>query len=1100
MERKSFNTAEKAIESSGEEWLEIGQYAHGMAEYIRQCATPSIISIQGEWGAGKTSLMNLINSELDDKYLCVEFDTWEYSQFKMEENIPYSFLSLLLSNIPDNDEENAKSPKESLKKLGLSFAAAVVSEKVGENIGDVIKNDVLKPYLDSRTEDIDKLKKNIRDAIDRVTNSEYKRIVVFVDNLDRLHPKTAVELLETMKVFLDCSNCVFVVAVDTDIIEDGIIQKYGLSKEKAEVFFEKLIQLSFSLPQKEYDYQTYFIKLMKQTKLLSLSEEDDSDTKMTVDDKKLAEAFSIASRRNPRAGKRLLNLFGLECLTLEKNNSSWKKLPEEKQIELRRILFALICLKYKYQPDYNLVVAKFRKKELLSEWLNGDNKNQISEDILRSEYGFSEKKIKNYLWERDSIDRIVDTIRVLSNHYNAKYDGESIEDYLVYKTQSYDKESGEHTIIAVKVRRAYERILNEYRNNIFLECFKKDADAPEWICEVETVLNDHLMKDGTQPEMDYLLSMMENDGSFDLSVIRFFERLNSFRFSMSYKYEINTVGDYLKKKISTYTKKAEDCRRAIREKTEHLDAYSKCEAANYIIRYFRSYLLPDNKDEYGFGAYVDELFTRINVDFIGKNNVINRNINIPFAVQLVERQKDENSSVDKECRDLSLCQRADVMSVFFESMVKPDDMGFESFLAFEKEIKTVPVMSTENIFHTGYIRKKLRDRAEMLIKEEMTVMDQICCDANRLGLLLEDEGVVRFRDDLSANRLWSSDRKPTRLTELIKKWESLQKYDDSTESEGEIWNEIEGQRKIFMMFLSICIAESLRSESVEDEPRLKYDKLREKYASWIGRQIFEAVDYIIENGLSPKDYIVMPKEILKELQDAVECKAGWEWADTLKEPPVAAEYHDQAIACIKDVLKMPEADSWEMINSTYAALITMVEYFDPMAYGEHWAPFYFVGYKKREDSGIWNYIKNYEMLTDMLEIFPTKKWEELTRLDESVFFEKPAVLIKDGSRFTLLRDELLEDIAAKGDETEAAMDNVWLSGMLELWRTADAAHIGCECTEHMIDAYGNLIYRYIPEMMEYLEDGSISDEIDEILNSSQKRFREEYLGVFSQLL
>ena len=57
VERKSFKTAEKAIESSGEEWLEIGQYAHGMAEYIRQCATPSIISIQGEWGAGKTSLI-----------------------------------------------------------------------------------------------------------------------------------------------------------------------------------------------------------------------------------------------------------------------------------------------------------------------------------------------------------------------------------------------------------------------------------------------------------------------------------------------------------------------------------------------------------------------------------------------------------------------------------------------------------------------------------------------------------------------------------------------------------------------------------------------------------------------------------------------------------------------------------------------------------------------------------------------------------------------------------------------------------------------------------------------------------------------------------
>ncbi len=73
------------------------------------------------------------------------------------------------------------------------------------------------------------------------------RVVVFVDDLDRLQPQKAVEVLETMKIFLDCERCVFVLAVDYDVVARGVKAKYGdtLSDEKGKSFFDKIIQLPF---------------------------------------------------------------------------------------------------------------------------------------------------------------------------------------------------------------------------------------------------------------------------------------------------------------------------------------------------------------------------------------------------------------------------------------------------------------------------------------------------------------------------------------------------------------------------------------------------------------------------------------------------------------------------------------------------------------------------------------------------------------------------------------------------------------------------------------------------------------------------------------
>jgi predicted KAP-like P-loop ATPase len=57
-----FGLKDIPLESFNDDALEIGDYAKSLSDFIQQCETPLTIALQGDWGSGKTSLMNLIKS------------------------------------------------------------------------------------------------------------------------------------------------------------------------------------------------------------------------------------------------------------------------------------------------------------------------------------------------------------------------------------------------------------------------------------------------------------------------------------------------------------------------------------------------------------------------------------------------------------------------------------------------------------------------------------------------------------------------------------------------------------------------------------------------------------------------------------------------------------------------------------------------------------------------------------------------------------------------------------------------------------------------------------------------------------------------------
>ena len=88
---------DKPTISLGEDSFGVEQYIKGLNDFIMDCNTPMTIAIQGDWGSGKTSMMNMIREQLGDKVVTTWFNTWQYSQFNMQEELTISMMCNLLS-------------------------------------------------------------------------------------------------------------------------------------------------------------------------------------------------------------------------------------------------------------------------------------------------------------------------------------------------------------------------------------------------------------------------------------------------------------------------------------------------------------------------------------------------------------------------------------------------------------------------------------------------------------------------------------------------------------------------------------------------------------------------------------------------------------------------------------------------------------------------------------------------------------------------------------------------------------------------------------------------------------------------------------------
>ncbi len=161
------------------------------------------------------------------------------------------------------------------------------------------------------------------------------RVVIFVDDLDRIPPLETLQLLEAFKIFIDVTGCVFVLAVDYEVVQQGMAEKLGrdIQKTNGKAFYDKIIQLPFVMPTSSYRLDDYIVGLVSRAGFPHCDDKaEDSEISAFFVDITLCTVG-----RNPRNIKRVMNYANL--LERIRRQEGGQSNPRE-----AKILYALICM------------------------------------------------------------------------------------------------------------------------------------------------------------------------------------------------------------------------------------------------------------------------------------------------------------------------------------------------------------------------------------------------------------------------------------------------------------------------------------------------------------------------------------------------------------------------------------------------------------------------------------------------------------------------------------------------------------------------------------------------------------------------------------
>ena len=188
------------------------------------------ISINGEWGSGKTSFIKMIkhylenNSEEKDRII-IEFHPWKSSGPKQ---IITDFFKIFTEEIKSYDGSLHSEINEYVGKL----------TKIEDNIFTKILN-VINIFAS------DKSKESQYCVINNALEKIGKKFIIIIDDIDRLDKREIIEVIKLVRNTASFTNTTFIVSFDKEYVLNAI---KTLNEHKFEYYLEKVFQFEFTLP------------------------------------------------------------------------------------------------------------------------------------------------------------------------------------------------------------------------------------------------------------------------------------------------------------------------------------------------------------------------------------------------------------------------------------------------------------------------------------------------------------------------------------------------------------------------------------------------------------------------------------------------------------------------------------------------------------------------------------------------------------------------------------------------------------------------------------------------------------------------------------
>ena len=199
-----------------------------LTRIVESANSPYVISVDAEWGAGKTAFLRMWSQHLrNEGFHVVHFNAWE-TDFA---NNPFQALSAELTRSLEQCSDSTikditRTVRKSASKIALTLAKAglrgagtflpivgPVAAEATVNVIDSLHNDPISEYLMARRS-IEEFRLSIGKVSTALSSRRQgKPLVVAIDELDRCRPTYAIELIETAKHIFLVDNVVFILAI-----------------------------------------------------------------------------------------------------------------------------------------------------------------------------------------------------------------------------------------------------------------------------------------------------------------------------------------------------------------------------------------------------------------------------------------------------------------------------------------------------------------------------------------------------------------------------------------------------------------------------------------------------------------------------------------------------------------------------------------------------------------------------------------------------------------------------------------------------------------------------------------------------------------------
>ena len=287
---------------SKEDYLNFGEVSEIVTEILEtEAMLPVSIGVFGNWGAGKSSLLNLIEQQIKpDEWIVIKFDAWLYQGFDDARAALLEVIASHLIQAAKNDKtiwgksKNLFARIDGLRLAGLVAEGAALaaglptfglvskifgtaqnaldgiqdeaeSKQVVETVKEIVdseKNLIKSKEQQTPPKQIDEFRKEYGEILQKLG----KKLVIVIDNLDRCLPANAIQTLEAIRLFLFLNRTAFIIAADEEMIRHSVAEHYkDLSYRHQIDYLDKLIQIPIRVPKagvleiRAYLYMLYAI-------------------------------------------------------------------------------------------------------------------------------------------------------------------------------------------------------------------------------------------------------------------------------------------------------------------------------------------------------------------------------------------------------------------------------------------------------------------------------------------------------------------------------------------------------------------------------------------------------------------------------------------------------------------------------------------------------------------------------------------------------------------------------------------------------------------------------------------------------------------------